>query len=56
MLLKTQAGHPYTSIISELLVVNRNKHRSCIAILADKGKVEMEDEIRAKLESTGKIR
>lgn len=45
-----------TSIISELLIANENQRHSCIAILADKDKVEMEDEIRAKLGSTGKTR
>jgi ion channel POLLUX/CASTOR len=45
-----------TSIISELLVANSNKRHSCIAILAVKDKVAMEDEIRSKLGSTGKTR
>ena len=35
-------------VISELAVANENQKNSCIVILADKGKVEMEDEIRAK--------
>lgn len=32
-------------ILSELITANENKKRACIAILADKDKVEMEDEI-----------
>jgi K+ transport systems, NAD-binding component len=44
------------SIISELLTANENQRYSCIAIMADKDKVEMEDEIRAKLGSTGRTR
>lgn len=44
------------TIISELIVANANQSRSCIAILADKDKVEMEDEIRAKVGSTGRTR
>lgn len=44
------------TIISELVVANANQSHSCIAILADKDKVEMEDEIQAKVESTGRTR
>jgi voltage-gated potassium channel Kch len=44
------------SIISELLVANENQRRSSIAILADRDKVEMEDEIRDKVGSTGRTR
>lgn len=40
------------SIISELVVANENRKRACIAILADKDKVEMEDEIREKVRDT----
>jgi len=43
-------------IMSELVAANANQKRSCIAILADKDKVEMEDEIRAKVGATGKTR
>ncbi|HEU4717911.1 MAG TPA: potassium transporter TrkA, partial [Bacteroidia bacterium] len=40
------------TIISELLIANENKHKPRIVILADKDKVEMEDEIKAKFPST----
>ena len=44
------------TIISELMAANANQSRSCIAILAEKDKVEMEDEIRAKVGPTGRTR
>ncbi|MBI1876973.1 MAG: potassium transporter TrkA, partial [Chloroflexi bacterium] len=44
------------TIISELIAANVNQPRSCIAILADKDKVEMEDEIRIKVGPTGRTR
>lgn len=44
------------TIISELMAANANRPRSCIAILAEKDKVEMEDEIRAKVGPTGRTR
>lgn len=44
------------TIISELIIANANQPRSCIAILADKDKVEMEDELRNKIGSTGRTR
>ena len=37
------------SIISELTIANENRRQACIAVLAEKDKVEMEDEIRAKI-------
>ncbi len=40
------------SIISEVAEANANKKRGCIVIMAEKDKVEMEDEIRAKVPST----
>jgi voltage-gated potassium channel Kch len=40
------------TIISELAEANANQGRSCIAVLADRDKVEMEDEIRARISST----
>jgi voltage-gated potassium channel Kch len=40
------------TIISELAEANANQGRSCIAILAEKDKVEMEDEIHARMPST----
>jgi len=44
------------SVLSELAVANANRGRSCVVILADKDMVEMEDEIRAKVGHTGKMR
>ncbi len=43
-------------IISELIIANENKSRSCIVVLADKDKVEMEDEIRSRIPKTGRTR
>ncbi|MDW3196958.1 MAG: NAD-binding protein [Cytophagales bacterium] len=40
------------TIISELVIANENQKRGVIVILADKDKVEMEDEIRDKVGST----
>ncbi len=44
------------TIVSELVAANENQRRGCIAILADKDKVEMEDEIRAKVPDTKNTR
>ncbi len=44
------------TIISELVIANERHRYSCIAILADKDKIEMEDEIRAKVSHTGRTR
>lgn len=45
------------SVISELVTANANrKSGACIAILAEKDKVEMEDEIRSRIEHLGKTR
>jgi ion channel POLLUX/CASTOR len=44
------------TILGELVGANANQRRSCIAILADKDKVEMEDEIRQKVKHTGRTR
>lgn len=43
-------------IISELVLANANQPRSRIVILADKDKLEMEDELRAKVGNTGRTR
>jgi voltage-gated potassium channel Kch len=43
-------------ILRELVVANENEPRACIAVLARKDKVEMEDEIRAKVGDTGNTR
>jgi len=37
------------SIIAELVVANANQHKPVIVVLADKDKVDMEDEIRAQV-------
>jgi ion channel POLLUX/CASTOR len=44
------------SIVSELAIANQNQKRSTVVILADRDKVEMEDEIRAKVGDTGRMR
>ena len=44
------------AILTELVVANRSRHRPCIVILADRGKVDMEDAIRAKLPDTSGTR
>lgn len=44
------------SIIGELIIANENQKNPCIVILADKDKVEMEDDIRAKFPSTRNTR
>ena len=40
------------AIVTELVMANENRPRACVAILADKYKVEMEDEIRDKVPNT----
>ena len=42
------------TVLSELVIANANVPKSTIVILADRDKVEMEDEIRARFETTGK--
>lgn len=44
------------SIIGELVIANANQKKPRIVILADRDKVEMEDDIRAKFPSTGNTR
>jgi voltage-gated potassium channel Kch len=44
------------TIINELVVANSNLPRSCLVILADKDKVEMEEEISDKVEKTGRTK
>ena len=44
------------TIISELVLANANRRKPRIVILADKDKVEMEDEIRDKVGDTGTTR
>ncbi len=43
-------------IISEIVTANESRGKSFIVVLADKDKVEMEDEILAKVGKTGKTR
>lgn len=43
-------------IINELVIANESRGKSAIVILADKDKVEMEDEIRAEVGATGKTK
>jgi voltage-gated potassium channel Kch len=43
-------------IVSEISIANRSRGRSAIVILADKDKVEMEDEIRAQVGHTGRTK
>ncbi len=44
------------TLISELVAANANQRHSCIAILAEKDAVEMQDEIRSKVGKTGGTR
>lgn len=44
------------TIIPELVEANANQKRACVAILADRDKVEMDDDIRARIGSTGSTR
>lgn len=44
------------TILKELAVANANQKKPCVVILADKDKVEMEDEVRAKAPGLGKTR
>lgn len=44
------------TMLSELVIANQNQRRAAVAILADRDKVEMEDEIRARLGATGSTR
>lgn len=43
-------------VISELAIANENAKKPRVVILADKDKVEMEDEIRGKIEDTGRTK
>jgi ion channel POLLUX/CASTOR len=44
------------TILSELVLANENRHKPRVVILADRDKVEMEDEIEEKVPDTGKTR
>jgi len=43
-------------IVNEIVIANESRGKSVIVVLADKDKVEMEDEIRAEVGNTGKTR
>jgi voltage-gated potassium channel Kch len=45
--------HIFT-IISELVITNQARRRACVVILGEKDKVEMEDEIKARVGPTGR--
>lgn len=40
------------TVVSELVLANENRRRACIATLAEKDKVEMEDELKARVGDT----
>ncbi|MEU8148287.1 potassium transporter TrkA [Nonomuraea sp. NPDC048901] len=44
------------TIIPELVEANESESKSCVAILGDRDKLEMEEELRSRLGSTGKTR
>ncbi len=44
------------TILSELAIANEHRRRPCVVILADRDKVEMEQEIRRKAPALGKTR
>lgn len=44
------------TIVSELMLANENQKNARIVILADKDKVEMEEEIRSKVEAVGRTK
>ncbi len=44
------------TIIQELIIANENQRKSCIVILGEQPKVEMEEEIKQKVGKTGKTR
>lgn len=44
------------TIISELIEANSNLRKSCIVIMGDKDKIEMDDEIRGRIPDSGRTR
>ena len=44
------------TLISEIIAANENQKQSCIVVLSEKDTVEMQDEIRSKIEKTGRTR
>ncbi len=49
-------SHQVFHIIREIVIAHKNKRDSCIVILADRDKVEMEDEIKARIRNMGTTR
>ncbi|WP_329203581.1 CASTOR/POLLUX-related putative ion channel [Streptomyces sp. NBC_01435] len=47
--------HVFT-VVAELVEANQSERRSCVVILADRDKVDMEDEIRFQVPDTGRTR
>ena len=46
----------FRSVVGDVIIANANQKRPSIVILADRDKVEMEDDIKAKFASTGNTR
>ncbi|MFC4536739.1 CASTOR/POLLUX-related putative ion channel [Sphaerisporangium dianthi] len=44
------------TVLEELVKANEGQRRSCVVILADRDKVDMDDQIRARLGETGRTR
>ncbi|GAA2169838.1 CASTOR/POLLUX-related putative ion channel [Actinomadura napierensis] len=44
------------TVVAELVEANQSERRSCVAILADRDKVEMEDALRARVGESGRTR
>ncbi|WP_246102770.1 CASTOR/POLLUX-related putative ion channel [Streptomyces piniterrae] len=44
------------TVIAELVEANQSERRSCVVILTERDKVEMEDEIRRRIPDTGRTR
>ncbi|MES1244713.1 MAG: potassium transporter TrkA [Acidobacteriota bacterium] len=44
------------TVLSELVLANENRHKPRIVVLADKDKIEMEDEIRDEIGDSGKTK
>ncbi|GAA2070251.1 lipoprotein [Streptomyces albiaxialis] len=44
------------TVVEELVEANQSERRSCVVVLADHDKVDMEDQIRARVPDTGRTR
>ncbi|KPI07595.1 hypothetical protein OK074_0305 [Actinobacteria bacterium OK074] len=44
------------TVVAELVEANQSERRSCVVVLADRDKVDMEDEIRRRVPDTGSTR